>query len=205
MTQGVPSWSRAKKPDSRWATRQAIVDAALRLFAESGYIGVRVEDIAKAAGISRATFYKHFAERDEILGELFTRLLGEHPIQSAPAPGADIGTRIRDLLTATAAQMLTDGELARFVYSVPIHHGALRPGGGAEPAVFAQVRQELVAARDSAELRDGITVDSAAEVLGLVFEASMRAWALGAVDDPAERLGELLDVAFGGITRSPSP
>ena len=62
--------------DLRERARGDLLDTALRLFVERGYIGVRVEDIAKAAGISRATFYKHFSEREEILAELFARLLG---------------------------------------------------------------------------------------------------------------------------------
>ena len=39
--------------------RTAVVDTALRLFSERGYIGVRVEDIAREAGLSRATFYNY--------------------------------------------------------------------------------------------------------------------------------------------------
>ena len=49
--------------DLRERARDQLLDTALRLFVERGYVGVRVEDIAKAAGISRATFYKHFSER----------------------------------------------------------------------------------------------------------------------------------------------
>ncbi len=202
---GSPGWSRARRSDTRSSTRQAIVDAALRLFAESDYVGVRVEDIAKAAGVSRATFYKHFAERDEILGELFVRLLGEEPASPRPGPAAGIEARIRELLEATIAQMLDDAALARFVYSLPIHHRAVLPGGAAEPAVFGRVREELAAAAQGDELRDGVTVARATELLGLVFEAAMRAWALGVADDPVERLGELLDLAFSGIARPTSP
>ena len=48
----------------------AMTDTALRLFSERGYLGVRVEDIAKESGVSRATFYKHFAEREQVLAEI---------------------------------------------------------------------------------------------------------------------------------------
>jgi AcrR family transcriptional regulator len=41
-------------------TRQRIIDAALRLLAGSGYHEVSMEDLAKAAGVSRPTVYKHF-------------------------------------------------------------------------------------------------------------------------------------------------
>ncbi|HSO04373.1 MAG TPA: helix-turn-helix domain-containing protein, partial [Candidatus Limnocylindrales bacterium] len=66
--------SGARSTDRRQQTRDLVLDTALRLFNEHGYLGVRVEDIAQQAGVSRATFYKHFAEREQVLAELFERL-----------------------------------------------------------------------------------------------------------------------------------
>ena len=62
--------SVARSTDRRQQTKDRVLDTALRLFNERGYLGVRVEDIAQQAGVSRATFYKHFAEREQILAEL---------------------------------------------------------------------------------------------------------------------------------------
>ncbi|WP_280456240.1 helix-turn-helix domain-containing protein, partial [Nocardia brasiliensis] len=42
------------------ANRQALADAALRLFLERGYDAVGVREIADAADVSVATLYKHF-------------------------------------------------------------------------------------------------------------------------------------------------
>ena len=39
----------------------------MRAFGERGYTETRVEDILRAAGVSRPTFYKFFANRDEVL------------------------------------------------------------------------------------------------------------------------------------------
>ena len=50
-------------------TRAAIVDAAALVLAESG-TGATLVSVADAAGISRATLYRHFSSRDELLGEL---------------------------------------------------------------------------------------------------------------------------------------
>ena len=51
-------------------TRQQIVDVALQLFAERGFHGTVVEDIARSVGISRATLYQYFASKEEIFREL---------------------------------------------------------------------------------------------------------------------------------------
>jgi AcrR family transcriptional regulator len=47
-------------------TRQAILQAAVRLFAERGYDGTSIEDLARAAGIGKATVYGYFREKREI-------------------------------------------------------------------------------------------------------------------------------------------
>jgi AcrR family transcriptional regulator len=50
-----------------------IVAAALELFAQSGYDGVSVRDIAKAVGIKDASIYSHFASKEEILETIVER------------------------------------------------------------------------------------------------------------------------------------
>lgn len=48
-------------------TRTRILDATMRMLEERGGRGVRMGDIAKAAGISRQAIYLHFASRTELL------------------------------------------------------------------------------------------------------------------------------------------
>lgn len=48
-------------------TTARIVDTARTLFETRGYSSVRVDDIAAAAGCSRATFYLHFTGKPEVL------------------------------------------------------------------------------------------------------------------------------------------
>jgi AcrR family transcriptional regulator len=198
-------WPRPRGTAARDQARQAILEAALRLFAERGYIGVRVEDIAREAGISRATFYKHFAERDEILAGLFGRLLGD-ATEATPQPEGDPEARVRALLEEAAGQMLEGEMLARFVYSLPIRHDAVLPGGAAVPAVFTQVRDVLDESVKNGEVRDDVSLDRAVDMLGRAFEAAMRDWADGHVSDPRTRLEELLRILFRGLAaerRSP--
>ncbi|MEV8509180.1 helix-turn-helix domain-containing protein [Actinoplanes sp. NPDC051475] len=49
------------------ATRQAIADAALRLFLEHGYDRVSIRDIADAADVSTTTLFKHFAGKEALV------------------------------------------------------------------------------------------------------------------------------------------
>lgn len=51
----------------RRQTRQAILDAGLKLFIKHGYEETTLDDIAAAAGISRRTFFSYFKSKEEIL------------------------------------------------------------------------------------------------------------------------------------------
>ena len=46
------------------------MDSALDLFTAHGYEAVRVEDVAREAGVSRATFYNHFNGMVEVRDSL---------------------------------------------------------------------------------------------------------------------------------------
>jgi AcrR family transcriptional regulator len=203
MTSGSAGWSRARRASTRDDTRAAIVDAALRLFSTRGYVGVRVEDIARESGVSRATFYKHFSERDQILAELFSRLIdAEVEIE---AEGRDPEARVLSLLRQVAERMLGQETLARFVYSLPVRHDSILPGGSAAPAVMKLVQSELQTAYDAGSVRTDIPLEAYVEVIGRVFEAAMRDWAEGRTDDVIERLEQLVSVTFNGINTRRKP
>jgi len=51
-------------------TREAIEQAARKLFAESGFHGTTLADITSAAGKSPAVFYRYFADKEDLLAAL---------------------------------------------------------------------------------------------------------------------------------------
>jgi AcrR family transcriptional regulator len=65
MTSGVTERDRAK------ADRQAaILHEAARLFAERGYSGVSLEDLGAAVGVSGPAVYRHFENKQALLGAI---------------------------------------------------------------------------------------------------------------------------------------
>ena len=52
------------------STKEKILDAALTLFAENGYDGTSVEQIAGIVGIKAPSLYKHYAGKEDILNAL---------------------------------------------------------------------------------------------------------------------------------------
>ena len=55
-------------------TKRRILETALELFAQSGYLGTSMSDIAKRLGITKAALYKHYAGKQEILKRIVERM-----------------------------------------------------------------------------------------------------------------------------------
>ena len=55
-------------------TKARILETALELFAQSGYLGTSMNDIAKQLGITKAALYKHYTSKQEILDRIVERM-----------------------------------------------------------------------------------------------------------------------------------
>lgn len=59
--------------DSRKSRHERILDAALRLFVERGYLGTTMDDIGAALAMKGPSLYKHVRSKHDLLGELMSR------------------------------------------------------------------------------------------------------------------------------------
>ena len=69
--------------------RAAAMDAAIKLFLTNGYDQTTLESVARSAGISSATVYKHFPTKAELFGGIMARLWENEPddLPRMPPPG----------------------------------------------------------------------------------------------------------------------
>src|SRR5260370_31000266 len=69
------------------ATREAVIAAAARLFAEKGYAATSIEEIAAAAGVSRAAVFTSVGGKAKLLKTaLDVAIVGDDEPNSLPAP-----------------------------------------------------------------------------------------------------------------------
>jgi AcrR family transcriptional regulator len=83
-------------------TRGRILEAALHLFAETGYAGASIREIAAAAGVQPASLYAHFQSKEHILAELAKvghevhhRRLRAALLESGPDPSEQLAALVR--------------------------------------------------------------------------------------------------------------
>ncbi|HVW43039.1 MAG TPA: TetR family transcriptional regulator [Amycolatopsis sp.] len=95
--------SPSTRPDGRSEhkprTRQALIDAALSLFAAKGYEAATTDEIAEWAGVSTRTFFRYFESKEHVLffgGDAFNRAV----IRSLP----DQPSELDDLAALAATQ-----------------------------------------------------------------------------------------------------
>ena len=56
------------------STKERILRIALELFAQNGYLGTSMNDIARQVGFTKAALYKHYASKQEILDKIVERM-----------------------------------------------------------------------------------------------------------------------------------
>lgn len=69
-------------------TRKAIVAAATRLFADRGYEATGIDEVARAAGVSKGALYHHYSDKADVLAAVYE----------------DVETRLVERLVAVASR-----------------------------------------------------------------------------------------------------
>lgn len=111
---------------SRQVAVQAILDTAVRLFAEQGYEQTTIAQIAREAGISQRSLFRYFGTKEDLvcgdqeaLGELLRRTVEQQPAEVSAWDALRAGFEV--ILTAnhTPERVL---ELSRLIFATPSLH-----------------------------------------------------------------------------------
>jgi AcrR family transcriptional regulator len=171
----------------RAATRERLYQAALAEFRTKGFERASVSEIARAARVSRPSFYAHFPTLDHILFELAWRLSLQivRRLEGATGLRATLD-RLADALIE-AEEAVGDAVLFREMISVFARRSPAPDLDPSEIPVLAELMRRFEAAREAGELRGGMPPEQAARLcLSGVF-----GHLLGVDAAPAERRADL--------------
>jgi AcrR family transcriptional regulator len=190
-------------------TRQALADAALRLFAERGFDATTVADIAAAADVSPRTFFSYFPTKEDVFFEdtqgrieLLGRMLAERP---AGEPVLAVMRRVTVLAVADVRERWGHQlERARLMREIPSVRQRLRERWQAwEDALATQLAAETGAGPDDVEpyVVAAAVIGAFRAVVQVAMVTEMR-FDLPAVVD---RAFDLLEVELPGYGARPGP
>jgi AcrR family transcriptional regulator len=169
---GMGRW----QPDSRGRLQEA----ALALYSERGFDQTTAAQIAARAGLTERTFFRHFADKREVLfggsALLHERILAG--VAGAPPEDGPLDAVARGL--AAAADMLGESrrDLSRQRHDVIAANPELRERELAKLADYAVTVTEVLQQRGVGQLQASM----AAETGMTVFRLAMERWALASED-----------------------
>ena len=171
--------------DRRRDKRNRIVDAAISVFARTGYHGARISDIACEAGIAYGLVYHYFKNKEEILNTIFEeRWTG---FLEAVDEIADGSTPTQDKLVSIAALILNAYRVRPewvkvFVLEIQRSSRFAEPGQiRAVGRLFQTITRILHTGQASGELRRDLDPDVACYVLIGGLEIMITALVLGVI------------------------
>ena len=192
---------RPGRPREQRADR-AIVDATLELFADQGYQALSVEAVAVRAGVSKATIYRRWTGKRELVIDALATLNDDFPLESAALAG---GSTREQLLLALRHMANRDADsVAGRIMPQMMAYSVSQPDLYAEyfdRVIMPRRRWLHSVLRDGVrrgELRPGLDVELAA--LALVGPVLLQIHSLGRRQPYADLPEQLMDILWPGLS-----
>ena len=103
---GSGSGGRMSRAERKEMTRELLLDAAIDVFAEKGYHGASLDDVADAAGFTKGAVYSNFTRKSDLFRALLERETGRY----GAALTQTVAAAPLDLLPDVAAELLAAPE-----------------------------------------------------------------------------------------------
>lgn len=194
--------TRTAVPDKR----EAILRAAIKVFAGKGYFNSKVADIAGEAGIADGTVYLYFKSKDEILHSIFNRAMAEF-IAEGKKEIAELTSptdKLRRVAELHLERLGADRDMA-IVFQVELR-GSTKFMQEFSAAGFAEyldiIKSTVEEGQKQGVFREDIKPIVAAKILYGALDEMVTNWILSKRTYPLAPLAdEVLKVFFGGVLR----
>jgi AcrR family transcriptional regulator len=185
--------------------RKLILDAAIRVFAERGYHGSRVGDIAEDAGVAHGLLYHYFASKDDVLRTIFTENWGElivrfRAVEAADEPAPEKLEGIAKILLRT---WRNDPALVTVMVREVARSQQLRDLVDDVREAFVIVQRIIEGGQSAGAFRRDIDARLASWLFYGGLEEVLTGWVLGGLPDSEEDVARAertaIDVALRGM------
>jgi AcrR family transcriptional regulator len=138
-------------------SREKILDVAEARFAQRGYAGVGLREVAEAAGLGKSSLFHHFPSKAALYGAVLDRVIEriELRMNHALAASGDVRAQISDAVFGLIDTLAEDPPAARLLLRTVFEDDDVSPSEAPELAA-ADRRLEALIARVARVITDGI-------------------------------------------------
>ena len=183
--------------------RTLILEAAIRVFAEHGYHGARVGDIAEDAGVAHGLLYHYFASKDDVLHTIFVENWGAliarfRAVEASDEPAPEKLEGIAKILLRT---WRNDPALVTVMVREVARSQQLQDRVDEVREAFAIVQRVIEEGQASGDFRRDLDPRLASWVFYGGLEEVLTGWVLGQLPDSEEDVGRAERVAVEMVSR----
>jgi AcrR family transcriptional regulator len=173
--------------------RDRLAEAAFDLFNERGYEQTTVDDIAERAGLGRATFFRHYRSKEDVIFPDHDRLLGRVRDRLRPAGHDTALAAVSDAVRLVLLHYLDEGELARRRYALTSTVPALRDREIVSVARYQRLFREYIAEWMAGRGEsDALQAELMAAAVASAHNHVLRRWLRGDSRDPVREVDAAL-------------
>lgn len=187
--------------------REAILRAAIKVFARNGYFNSKVSDIAGEAGIADGTVYLYFKSKEEVLHSVFDRAMEEFISEGKQeiAEIEDVKEKLR-LIARLHLRKLSADRDAAIVFQVELR-GSTKFMEEFSASGFAQyldiIRQTIVEGQEQGVFRKDLSATVCSKIFYGALDEMVTNWILSKKDYALEPMADtVLEIFFGGVCGS---
>jgi AcrR family transcriptional regulator len=184
----VPQPKKRTQAERTKATREALIEAARKLFTERGYEAVGTEEIVQAAGVTRGALYHHFGDKASLLETVYERVEAESTERVARVVlGSELHSPLEAMKAGVEAFLdeCAEPELRQIaLHDAPAVLGWERWREIGAANGLGLIEASLAAAIEAGEIRPLPVQPLAHLLLGALDEAAML---IARTDDPGKR------------------
>jgi AcrR family transcriptional regulator len=163
--------ARPKSEDKR----NAILDAATRLFAERGLAAAPTSEISKLAGVAEGTLFTYFATKDDLINSLYRAIkleLADSMMSDFPRK-KKIGTRLRHVWDRYVNWGIANPKQRKVLAQLQVSEVLTKESRNAGGAPFVEFQTMIRDAIEQRIFRNDLPVELVSKSLAALVEATI--------------------------------
>jgi TetR/AcrR family transcriptional regulator, fatty acid metabolism regulator protein len=197
----------AARADRQADRRRQILEAAVKVFARSGFHRARVGDIAEEAGVAHGLLYHYFSSKDEVLETVFrenwAELLARFEQVEASVEPAD--EKLRGIVKILLRTWRNDPDLVTVMVREVGRSAHLASQVDEIGKAFAVIQRVIEQGQSEGVFRDELDARLASWVVYGGLEEILTGWVMSRLPDGDEEVARaertIVDVVCGGLAR----